>query len=145
MAVSGSKQFEIAAEPATVMKALADVDRLPEWSSTHKKVTIESTHDDGRPHRVRMNVSILGINDEQVVEYSFVGDDEIAWTLVESGQQNTQDGRYRLAPTESGGTSVEFELTVDPKIPLPGFLVKKGQKVALETASKGLTKFVEEH
>ncbi|MCQ4119403.1 SRPBCC family protein [Rhodococcus tibetensis] len=142
MAVSGVKEFEIKADPATVMAAIAAVDRLPEWSSAHKSVTIESTHDDGRPHRVRMNVSILGISDEQVVDYTFDGDDTVSWHLVESGQQNAQDGSYVL--TESGaGTKVTFELTVDPKIPLPGFLVKKAQKTALETASKGLTKFVE--
>lgn len=142
MAVSGVKEFEIKADPETVMKAVAAVDRLPEWSSAHKKITIESTHDDGRPHRVRMAVSILGINDEQVVDYTFEGDDKVTWTLVESGQQNQQDGSYVLTPTDSG-TKVTFELTIDPKIPLPGFLVKKAQKTALETASKGLTKFVE--
>ena len=141
MAVSGVKEFEIKADPETVMKAVAAVDRLPEWSSAHKKITIESTHDDGRPHRVRMAVSILGINDEQVVDYTFEGDEKVTWTLVESGQQNQQDGSYVLTPTD-GGTKVTFELT-DPKIPLPGFLVKKAQKTALETASKGLTKFVE--
>lgn len=142
MAVSGVKEFEIKADPATVMQAVAAVDRLPEWSSAHKKITIESTHDDGRPHHVRMAVSILGINDEQVVDYTFEGDEKVTWTLVESGQQNQQDGSYVLTPTDSG-TKVTFELTIDPKIPLPGFLVKKAQKTALETASKGLTKFVE--
>ncbi|MDI9956346.1 MULTISPECIES: SRPBCC family protein [unclassified Rhodococcus (in: high G+C Gram-positive bacteria)] len=142
MAVSGVKEFEIKADPATVMQAVDAVDRLPEWSSAHKKITIESTHDDGRPHRVRMAVSILGINDEQVVDYTFEGDEKVTWTLVESGQQNQQDGSYVLTPTDSG-TKVTFELTIDPKIPLPGFLVKKAQKTALETASKGLTKFVE--
>jgi hypothetical protein len=115
MAVSGVKEFEIKADPATVMKAVAAVDRLPEWSSAHKKITID---------------------------YTFEGDDKVTWTLVESGQQNQQDGSYVLTPTD-GGTKVTFELTIDPKIPLPGFLVKKAQKTALETASKGLTKFVE--
>ncbi|QNG19139.1 SRPBCC family protein [Rhodococcus triatomae] len=142
MAVTGTKEFEIKADPETVMAALAAVERLPEWSSAHKTVAVETTYPDGRPHRVRMTLSILGINDEQVVDYSFDGDDSIEWSLVESSQQNAQDGKYVLTPSDKG-TKVEFELTVDPKIPLPGFLVKKAQKTALETASKGLTKFVE--
>ncbi|NLU81461.1 SRPBCC family protein [Rhodococcus sp. HNM0569] len=144
MAVSGSKEFEIDAAPADVMSALVAVERLPEWSSAHKSVTVESSYDDGRPRLVRMTMSVLGINDVQLVEYSYDGDAVIAWTLIESDQQKAQDGRYQLAPTERGTTSVEFELTVDPKIPLPGFLVKKGQKTALDTASKGLTKFLEQ-
>lgn len=142
MAVTGSKEFEIKADPQTVMAALAAVERLPEWSSSHKSVIVESTYPDGRPRRVRMTLSVLGLADEQVVEYSFVGDNVISWTLLESSQQNSQDGKYALT-SSNNGTTVEFELTVDPKIPLPGFLVKKAQKTALETASKGLTKFVE--
>lgn len=142
MAVSGDKDFEIKADPATVMAAIAAVERLPEWSGPHKSVEVLTTHDDGRPNRVRMSVSILGINDDQVVDYTFTGDDTVSWTLVESTQQNSQEGTYVLSPSGTG-TNVHFELTVDPKVPLPGFLVKKAQKSALETASKGLTKFVE--
>ncbi|MCA1007940.1 SRPBCC family protein [Rhodococcus hoagii] len=142
MAVSGAKEFQVKAAPADVMAAIAAVDRLPEWSSAHKKVIIESTHADGRPGRVRMTVSIMGINDEQVVDYSWDGDTGMSWTLVESTQQNSQDGSYTLTP-KGDGTLVKFALTVDPKIPLPGFLLKKAQKMALETASQGLTKFVD--
>ncbi|AVP68368.1 cyclase [Rhodococcus hoagii] len=142
MAVSGAKEFQVEAAPADVMAAIAAVDRLPEWSSAHKKVIVESTHADGRPCRVRMTVSIMGINDEQVVDYSWDGDTGMSWTLVESTQQNSQDGSYTLTP-KGDGTLVKFALTVDPKIPLPGFLLKKAQKMALETASQGLTKFVD--
>ena len=141
MAVSSSLTSEIKATPEQVMAAIAAVDRLPEWSSAHKSVTIESTHADGRPHRVRMTVSIIGITDEQVVDYAWNGNESMSWTLVESSQQKQQDGAYALSPT-ADGTSVEFSLTIDPKIPLPGFLVKKAQKMAVETASKGLAAFV---
>ncbi|MFM1725782.1 MULTISPECIES: SRPBCC family protein [Rhodococcus] len=141
MAVSGAKEFQVEAAPADVMAAIAAVDRLPEWSSAHKKVIVESTHPDGRANRVRMTVSIMGINDEQVVDYTWDGDSGMSWTLVESTQQNSQDGSYTLTP-KGDGTLVKFALTVDPKIPLPGFLLKKAQKMALETASQGLTKFL---
>ncbi len=47
MAVSSSHTSEIKASPEQVMAAIAAVDRLPEWSSAHKSVTIESTHPDG--------------------------------------------------------------------------------------------------
>ncbi|WP_137724837.1 SRPBCC family protein [Prescottella subtropica] len=142
MAVSGAKEFEVGVAPAEVMAALVAVERLPEWSSAHKKVVVESTHPDGRPLRVRMTVSILGINDEQVVDYAWDGDASMSWSLVESTQQNSQDGAYTLAP-KGDGTLVTFELTVDPKIPLPGFLLKKARNMALDTASKGLAEFVD--
>ncbi|MEU5840427.1 SRPBCC family protein [Rhodococcus sp. NPDC047139] len=144
MAVSSTRSFDIDATPEQVMAALAAVERLPEWSSTHKSVTVESTHPDGRPHRVRMTVSIVGITDEQVVEYSWNGDESMSWTLVESSQQRQQDGAYTLA-AKGPGTAVEFSLTIDPKIPVPGFLVRRAEKMALETAGKGLKSFTEKN
>jgi len=144
MAVSSTKSFEIKATPEQVMAAIAAVDRLPDWSSTHKKVVVESTYPDGRPHRVRMTVSVIGLTDEQIVDYTWDGDRSMSWTLVESTQQNQQDGAYTLTPS-GGATKVDFSLTIDPKIPVPGFLVRRAEKTAIETAGKGLTKFVEEN
>ena len=141
MAVSSSLTSEIKATPEQVMAAIVAVDRLPEWSSAHKSVTVESTHPDGRPHRVRMSLSVIGISDEQVVDYQWNGNESMSWTLVESTLQKQQDGAYTLT-SSAGGTHVELSLTIDPKIPLPGFLVKRAQKIALETASKGLAGFV---
>ncbi|WP_435277660.1 SRPBCC family protein [Rhodococcus yananensis] len=144
MAHSSTRSFEITATPQQVMAAIAAVERLPEWSSAHKSVTVETTHPDGRPNRVRMTVSIIGITDEQVVDYTWNGDDSMSWTLVESTQQNQQDGSYTLAAVE-GGTRADFSLTIDPKIPVPGFLVRRAEKTAIETAAKGLTRFVEKN
>lgn len=144
MAVSSTRSFEIKATPEQVMAAIAAVDRLPEWSSTHKSVIVETTYPDGRPQRVRMTVSVIGITDEQVVDYTWNSDESMSWSLIESAQQNQQDGTYTLTATDAG-TKVDFGLTIDPKIPLPGFLVRRAEKTALETAGKGLTKFVEQN
>jgi hypothetical protein len=45
---------------------------------------------------------------------------------------------------EGDATRVRFTLTVDPVVPLPGFLVKKGAKGLMETATDGLRKRVVE-
>ena len=37
---------------------------------------------------------------------------------------------------------MRFDLTVDPTVPLPGFLIKKTLKGAMETATDGLRKQV---
>lgn len=140
--VSSSTTFEIKATPEQVMAALVAVEDLPKWSSAHREVTVESRHEDGRPHRVKMSVGMLGISDTQLVDYTWEGDHVVRWSLVESSQQKTQEGSYRLSPS-AGGTSIEFDLAVELKISMPGFIVKKGQKMAAETASKGLAKFVE--
>ncbi|AJW40382.1 hypothetical protein NY08_2355 [Rhodococcus sp. B7740] len=136
MAVTVNKSVDIDADAAAVLEVLADVEGIPSWSPVHKKCEVVDRFDDGKPHHVKMQVSIIGVNDEQLVEYTW-SDNEVSWTLVESNQQKAQDGRYTLTP-KGDATHVEFELTVDPKVPLPGFLVKKGTKTILEAATEGL-------
>ena len=137
MAVSAKTEFDIAAPLSVVMEVLMDVESLPEWSGPHKAALIVSTHDDGTPDEVSMTVNAAGINDDQSVNYSWT-DTTCEWTLIKSTTLSEQQGKYTL--TENGdSTHVEFELLVDLKIKLPGLIVKRGQKVAVDTARKGLT------
>jgi hypothetical protein len=136
MAVTESRQVVIEASPAEIMDVLFDLESLTEWSSTHQKVEVLERDGDGRPTKSRQVVKIVGITDEQVLDYS-VHDDGVGWTLVSSKQQRAQEGRYTLTP-DGESTKVSFELTVDPTIPIPGFLIKKGAKGLMETATEGL-------
>ena len=137
MAVSAKTEFDIAAPLSVVMEVLMDVESLPEWSGPHKAAQIVSTHDDGTPDEVSMTVNAAGINDDQSVNYTWT-DTTCEWTLIKSTTLSEQQGKYTL--TDNGdSTHVEFELLVDLKIKLPGLIVKRGQKVAVDTARKGLT------
>ncbi|GAA1482250.1 SRPBCC family protein [Gordonia sinesedis] len=141
MAVTAKTEFDVDAPPSVVMEVLLDVESLPEWSGPHKEATVETTHDDGTPDRVTVKVNALGLNDEQTIDYTWT-DNTCTWDLVESGTLAAQHGVYTV--TESGtGAHVEFELTIDLKIKLPGLIVKRGQKIAVDTARKGLTAEVE--
>ena len=142
MGMNTSGEIDIKADPAAIIATIVDFPTYPEWSSAHKKAAVEETTDDGRPRRVRMTMTMVGISDEQVVDYTFEGDERVSWTLVESTQQRSQEGVYVLTPT-ADGTHVTFELAVDLKIPVPGFLLNKATKSALDTATKGLKKRVE--
>ena len=74
-----------------------------------------------------MKVKTAGITDEQVMAYTW-SDNEVSWTLVSSGQQKSQDGDYTLIPEGDKTTLVKFELSVDPTVPLPGFVLKRAVK-----------------
>lgn len=140
MAITESREVVIEATPDDIMNVLFDLESLTEWSSAHQKVEVLTRDDDGRPKRSRQVVKIVGVSDEQELDYT-VHDDGVSWTLVSSKQQRAQEGRYTLTP-EGDKTRVRFELTVDPTVPLPGFLVKKGAKGLMETATDGLRKRV---
>lgn len=140
MAVTETRQVVIEASPEEIMDVLFDLESLPEWSSTHQKVEVLERDEDGHPTKSRQLVKIVGITDEQVLDYA-VHDDGVSWTLASSKQQRAQEGRYTLTP-DGGATTVNFELTVDPTIPVPGFLIKRGAKGLMETATDGLRKRV---
>jgi hypothetical protein len=142
MGMHTSGEIDVKSTPAAVIATIVDFSSYPEWSSAHRKAVVEETGDDGRPSRVRMTMSLVGISDEQVVDYTFDADERVIWSLVESTQQRSQEGSYVLTPTEEG-THLVFELAVDLKIPVPGFLLNKAKKSASETATKGLKKRVE--
>ncbi|MCR8691690.1 SRPBCC family protein [Rhodococcus pyridinivorans] len=140
MAATVSDRFDIDATPEQVMRALEDVERIPEWSSAHKSVEVLTRDDAGRPLRIRMTLSLLGFSDTQIIEHLWT-EKSTSWTLVESSMQRSQDGEYALEPTERG-TRVHVTMSLEPKVPVPGFVLKRGQKHAVEAVRKGLTEFV---
>jgi carbon monoxide dehydrogenase subunit G len=140
MAVTESRQVVIEATPDEIMDVLFDLESLTEWSPAHRKVEVLERDDQGHPSKSRQVVKIVGITDEQVLDYS-VYDDGVGWTLGSSKQQRAQTGRYTLTP-DGDSTVVNFELTVDLVVPVPGFLIKKGAKGLMETATEGLRKRV---
>ena len=140
MAVTESRQVVIEATPDEIMDVLFDLESLTEWSPAHQKVEVLERDDQGHPSKSRQVVKIVGIADEQVLDYS-VHDDGVSWTLVSSKQQRAQEARYTLT-AEGDSTRVNFELTVDLIVPVPGFLIKRGAKGLMETATEGLRKRV---
>jgi ribosome-associated toxin RatA of RatAB toxin-antitoxin module len=140
MAISDSREVVIEATPEEILDVIADVESAPDCSSQHQGAEILDTDDNGRPGRVKLKLKTMGISDEQVVQYTWT-DNSAAWTLVSSGQLKKQDASYTLTP-DGDKTRVKFEITVDPAVPIPGFVLKRAMKGGLESATDGLRKQV---
>lgn len=140
MAVSDSREVVIEATPTQILDVIADVESTPSWSPQYQSAEVLESHPDGRPRRVKMKVKAAGLTDEQVVDYTWT-DTSASWTLVSAGQLKSQDASYTLTP-DGAKTKVRFEITVDPSVPLPGFVLKRAMKGAMETATDGLRKQV---
>lgn len=140
MATSDSREVVIEASPDEILDVIADVESTPDWSSQYQSAEILESYDDGRPRRVKMKVKSAGISDEQVVEYTWT-DSKASWTLISAGQLKAQDASYTLTP-EGDKTKVKFDITIDLSVPMPGFVLKRVMKGAMETATDGLRKQV---
>jgi uncharacterized membrane protein len=136
MAIKESRDIVIEASPEEILAVIADFEAMPQWSDPHQSAEILETGDDGRPSKIKMRVRTAGITDEQVVAYTWSGND-VSWTLVSSGQQKSQDGKYTLVP-QGESTLVKMEITVDPNVPLPGFVLKRAVKGTIDSATKAL-------
>ena len=90
--------------------------------------------------RVKMKVKSAGITDEQVIEYTWT-DNKASWTLISASALKSQDASYTLTP-DGDKTKVRFDIKVDLSVPLPGFVLKRAMKGAMETATDGLRKQV---
>ncbi len=140
MAISEAREVVIEATREEILDVIADFESMTQWSSQTQSAEVVERGDDGRPSVVRMKVKSVGVTDEQVVAYTW-GENTVSWTLVSSTQQRAQDGSYTLTP-QGAATRVKFEITIDPLVPLPGFLLKRASKGAIEVATNGLRKRV---
>lgn len=119
------------------MEALADIGSVPSWSSVHKRAEIIDTYPDGRPHHVKVTVKVIGVVDQEVLEYHW-GRDWMVWDAEKTIQQHAQHVEYSLRRVGNDKTRVRFDITVEPSAPLPEFLVNRARKRILYAATEGL-------
>lgn len=142
MADQASDSIVIGADKAAVMTVIAEFESYPQWVDMVKQAKVLASDAEGRATQVRFVLDAGIIKDEYVLAYDWSRPDAVSWHLVESKTMKTQDGEYRLA--ESGGaTTVTYDLALDLKMPMLGAFKRKGQKVIIDTALKGLKKRVE--
>jgi uncharacterized protein YndB with AHSA1/START domain len=136
MAMKVSRDVIIDASPEKILTVLAAVEALPSWSVVHKRVKVVDTYDDGRPYHVRMTVKVMGITDEQLLEYHW-GPDWLVWDAITATRERVQHGEYTLENTVDG-TRVRFDLTDEPSLWIPAFLADRANKVFMKAAVEGL-------
>ncbi|MFI9149146.1 SRPBCC family protein [Streptomyces sp. NPDC053367] len=143
MAEHTSSSITIEAAPADVMSVIADFARYPDWTGEVKQAEVLRTDAQGRADQVRLVMDAGAIKDDQVLGYTWTGENEVSWTLVKSQMLRSLDGSYVLRPVGAGSTEVTYQLTVDVKIPMLGMIKRKAEKVIIDRALAGLKKRVE--
>lgn len=142
MAEQTTSSILIAAEPAAVMDAIADFESYPTWAKGMKRAEVVAEGANGRAEQVFFALDVSPIKDEYTLAYVWDGDREVTWHLVEGKMLKMLNGAYTLSPVD-GGTEVTYRLALDVSIPLIGMLKRKGEKILIDTALKGLKKRVE--
>ena len=116
-----------------------DVARYPEWVENLQAVDIQTTDDQGRPATVRFEAAGLGRMSTYVLAYDLSGAPHVlAWNLVSGDLTREIEGRYVFHDmTEEPGrpiTEVEYELTIDLAVPLPGYVKRRAEDKIVASA-----------
>ena len=120
------------------MDALADVEALLSSSPAYRRAEVLDRYEDGRPHRVRLAVKVLGRIDEEVLEFRW-GPDWLVWDAERTKQRYAQHVEYRLCPDHTGtSTVVTVDVTVEPDSLIPDFFIKRAGKTVIDAANEGL-------
>lgn len=128
------------------MAVIADFAAYPRWAKGVIRAEVRSSYDEsqgGRAREVFFALDVPPIKDEYTLAYVWDGDAEVTWTLVEGKMLRSLDGAYVLRETGNGATEVTYRLALDLAIPLIGMLKRRGEKILIDTALKGLKKRVE--
>ena len=143
MAEQTTSSIIIDAAPDAIMDVIADFEAYPQWAKGVTKAETVAAGADGRAEQVFFALDVSPIKDEYTLSYDWDGDRQVTWTLVEGKMLRALDGAYELRDRGDGSTEVTYRLALDVSIPLIGMLKRKGEKILIDTALKGLKKRVE--
>ena len=134
------------AAPAAVMDVIADFDSYPVWAKGVKVSEVRSSFGPEQQDRARevfFTLDVAPVKDEYTLAYVWDGDLQVTWTLVEGKMLKALDGAYVLKDLGGGRTEVTYRLALDVSIPMIGMIKRKGEKILIDTALKGLKQRVE--
>lgn len=143
MAEQTTSSIVIDADPAAVMDVIADFPSYPAWAKGVTTADVRETNPDGRAKQVYFELDVSPIKDQYTLAYIWDGNRQVTWTLVEGKMLKSLDGAYVLRDLGNGSTEVTYRLSLDVSIPLIGMLKRKGEKILIDAALKGLKKRVE--
>jgi hypothetical protein len=121
-----------------VMAVIADFGAYPEWATGVRRAEVLSQADDGRASTVRFTLDVGVVKDSYVLGYDWDDDTRVRWNLAEAGSMISElNGSYDLADRQDG-TEVTYELAVASRLPMPGMVKRRAERILIDTALKGL-------
>jgi uncharacterized membrane protein len=123
---------------------VTDFDRYAEWAADIKSVTVLERDDQGRGSRVTFRAGAFGRSTSYTLAYDYSdAPNRLAWVQAAGDITSRLDGDYRFTPADDGGTAVTYNLLVELKVPLPGFIKQRAAARIIGTALRELKTQIE--
>ena len=133
----------INAAPLACWEVVTDFDHYAEWANDIKSVTVLERDDDGRGTKVMYRAGAFGRSTSYTLSYDYSdAPNRLAWVQAAGDITARLDGDYQFTESD-GGTAVTYNLLVELKVPLPGFVKQRAAARIIGTALRELKSRVE--
>jgi hypothetical protein len=125
---------------------LTDFEHYPAWAADIKDAEVHGHDEQGRGIDVTWRAAAMGRSARVRLEYDYSeAPAALRWKLVDGDVLRRYDGHYLLteAEDEPGATDVEYQLSVDVVVPLPGFVKRRGEARIMKAALPDLKRYIE--
>ncbi|MCU1489074.1 MAG: cyclase/dehydrase [Acidimicrobiaceae bacterium] len=134
----------VAATPDRCLAVVADVEAYPAWVADVKEVHVLERDTEGRAVVVHFRAGAFGRSTSYVLAYDWSGTPgSVCWIQKEGDLTNRLDGCYRFTAVGDGTTEVRYELAVELRVPIPGFVKRRAEGHILHAAVRDLKQRVE--
>jgi len=132
------ESISVAADPGTVFAVAVDLEDYPEWVGDLKSVVVTERDEAGRPLVATFRAAAFGRSSTYTLRYDYREAPTIlSWVMVEGDLTSKLDGSYRFEPAD-GGTLVTYQLEVELRVPIPGFVKQRAAQRIQGTALREL-------
>lgn len=136
MADEATEHITIAASPQHCWNVVLDFERYPEWAKDVKEAVVREHDEHGRATEVEFRASALGRSTHYTLGYDYSdAPRRLSWSLVKGDIMRSLGGHYEFTPsaTLAGGTDVEYRVSIELVVPLPGFVKRRAEVRILST------------
>jgi hypothetical protein len=140
-----TEQMVIRATPSQCLDVLISFEDYPAWAADIKAVTVDERDQSGRPEKVTFRAAAFGRSTSYTLLYDYSEwPHELSWVQTQGDLTNRLDGSYQLLPSGDESTEIVYRLTVELKVPLPGFVKRRAEGRIMGTALRELKARVEQ-
>lgn len=144
MADQATETLNMGADQERCLAVVTDFDSYPEWASDIKEVTVKERDSDGRASLVNFRAAAFGRSTSYTLRYDYSElPSVISWVQADGDLTSKLDGRYEFSAAEDGFTAVTYHLSVELKVPIPGFVKKRAESRIVGSALRDLKARVE--
>jgi uncharacterized membrane protein len=136
------RSAEVEAPVELCFEAITDYESFPGWQRAVKSVEVLERDAEGRGKVVSFEVDLAVRKIGYVLDYSYEPPERIAWDFVEGDFAKDIGGEFRLEPS-GGGTLATYAVTVEPSVPMPGFLARRLEREMMKRSVEDLKREAE--